>query len=162
MQKLKIVSDYIKILADTTDFKSITQMNDELVQWFKRFEKYGFGLKNDDLDVIEEILGGNNKELVINATNSSKNGWTALHYAAHKGSEELVELLLDNGANVSTDIRILTPIHLSAMQGNFGCFKLIADKSSKDLILSSDDYGVTALGSAVSRNYKIFTGRIKS
>lgn len=56
----------------------------------------------------------------------SKDGWTALHFAAEKGHVECVELLLREGAEV--DARSLTgstPLHLAAERGRKECMTLL-------------------------------------
>ena len=51
-------------------------------------------------DVIELLL---NRGVNVNA--KSKYGWTALHYAASEGDEELVSMLLKHGADVNAEVQ---------------------------------------------------------
>ena len=36
-----------------------------------------------------------------------KSGWIALHYAAKKGSKEIVEILIEHGSNVNLQNKVL-------------------------------------------------------
>lgn len=52
---------------------------------------------NGDIDVVLEILS---KGINVDARHTI-NGWTALHWAAKRGRKEIVEILLDHGADAS-------------------------------------------------------------
>jgi cytohesin len=57
-------------------------------------------------------------------------GWTPLHFAANRGSAELVRLLLTHGAVVdASDLQEYTPLHLAARGGH---------KKAADLLITAD------------------------
>ena len=64
----------------------------------------------------------------INNTNPSSDNYTALHYAAWDGFDDIVKFLIDNKASVNfvgSDER--TPIHLATANNHVECVKLLID-----------------------------------
>jgi len=59
-------------------------------------------------------------------------GWTALHWAAVTGSDEIAGILVDHGANVQAEARGtgLTPLHLAAGAGRTGVIELLIKKGA--------------------------------
>jgi ankyrin repeat protein len=75
------------------------------------------GKQVEPLRKIMEDAEKRGKQLPIDAKDSS--GWTALHYAADKGTIEIANLLLDEGSNVNAkDEAKRTPLHLAANAGD--------------------------------------------
>jgi len=89
---------------------------------------------SDDIKKIKlEISKGTN----LNFKNYF--GWTALHYAVVKNSEEMIKPLIKNGAdiNIGDEKRGQTPLHFAAMTGKKQAVELLllnnADPYKKDI-----------------------------
>lgn len=71
-------------------------------------------------------------------------GWTALHYAVVCGREEMVELLLQNKANINlTNGMGMTPLMCAALNGKANMIRLLLEKGADPII--KDRLGLTAL-----------------
>ena len=59
-------------------------------------------------------------------------GWTALHWAAVTGSDEIAGILVDHGAKVQAEARGtgLTPLHLAAEAGRTGVIEVLIKKGA--------------------------------
>ena len=67
---------------------------------------------------------------------------TALHIAAKIGSEDMVKLLLDNGADAKlSDIEDSTPLHVAAHEGHAGVIDILSGVCD---IEARSQVGVTA------------------
>jgi ankyrin repeat protein len=76
-------------------------------------------------------------------------GWTALHYAAYAGSEDIVRMLLDKGA--ALDARSpnnTTPIMMAAWGGHIMTVKLLLDQGADATL--KNDVNMTAMDFARS------------
>ncbi|KAJ3037243.1 hypothetical protein HDV00_001875 [Rhizophlyctis rosea] len=64
-----------------------------------------------------------------------KDGYTALHFAAHYGHEEVVKALLEAGANASQLDKKLksTPLHHAARMGHLACVEVLLDHPGVDM-----------------------------
>ena len=97
-----------------------------------------FSNDNDVIDnyLISMVSGGNltqsrlnqylAKGLDINATTSDDDQYTACHFAAWDGNEEVLSMLIDSGANpdvVGGDT--MTPLNLASANGHLDCVKLL-------------------------------------
>ena len=70
---------------------------------------------NDDVQSIQTMLNGGAD---IN-TGRGKYDWTPLHWAAWKGNEQAISVLVKRGAALGPpDMSGMTPLHLAAMQGH--------------------------------------------
>jgi len=63
--------------------------------------------------------------------------WTPLHFASIRGNKEIVEILVNNGAEINaTNDTCGTPLHISAEYGHFQIVESLlvfgADTNAKD------------------------------
>jgi len=79
-------------------------------------------------------------------------GYTALHYAARKGYNEIAELLISNGADIHSIKRIGTPLHEACYGGHAYIVKLLLlEKVDVNAVM---EYGYTPLLYATERGHK--------
>jgi len=85
--------------------------------------------------------------------NAKYKGRTLLHAAAGRGREVIVELLIDNGANVNVkDALAATPLHEAANIGDNELVELLIAKGAD--VNANDIYGSTPLHKAAHRGRK--------
>jgi len=79
--------------------------------------------------------------------------WKPLHYAANGGHSEIVEWLLQHGADVNKEREDddCTPLYLSASKGNLEIMKLLIKKGAD--INKTNKYGWTPLNSAAENGH---------
>jgi ankyrin repeat protein len=86
--------------------------------------------KKGDVDVVRSLLAAD--PLLVHFRDAEES--TALHYAVWKGHRELVELLLDSGADVNAhnvnDHWGTTPLHAAAHSNHSALVKLLAEKGA--------------------------------
>ena len=73
-------------------------------------------------------------------------GMTALHWASERGDEEILELLVEAGADVSVGTRLgaYTPLHLASRRGHHNVVRMLLEAGS-DPNAAAEHSGVTAL-----------------
>ncbi len=83
---------------------------------------------------------------------ATEDGMTALHFAAQNGNTEVVQYLLEHGADIKAQDHVLsrTAVHLAAENGNLECVKFLAEHGAD--LLDKDAYGATALHYAAGNN----------
>jgi len=69
---------------------------------------------------------------------------TPLHFAVGGGKREVIELLIDQGADLNVSADGLTPLHAAVMAGNTEAIKLLIDKGAD--VNASGKSGVRLLG----------------
>lgn len=76
------------------------------------------GIAEDALAAVKVCLDATGGDEV---TAANKDGWTALHGAAHKGSNAIVQLLVDKGAKLDAKIRLgFTPLGIATAWAGAG------------------------------------------
>ncbi|SFA77622.1 hypothetical protein SAMN04515620_102302 [Collimonas sp. OK607] len=84
------------------------------------------------------------KALLDKEAEPNNTGWTALHYAAAVGNDEIVQMLLDASAYIDAGSpNNTTPIMMAARAGKIQTVKLLLD-SGADVTLKND-VGMTAI-----------------
>ncbi|MEA5098260.1 MAG: ankyrin repeat domain-containing protein [Burkholderiaceae bacterium] len=84
------------------------------------------------------------KALLERGVEVNRDGWTALHYAAAKGNNEIVQLLLDQQAEIDAESPSqITPLMMAAQAGHIYTVKLLYDAGA-DITLE-DEHGRTAI-----------------
>lgn len=88
----------------------------------------------------------------VNALSLATKYGSALHAAAYRGNEEIVDVLLDAGADVLLfRDKYGTALQVAVFQGNFGVVKLLIDNGA-DINCKAGSYG-TALQGAAQRGF---------
>ncbi len=93
------------------------------------------------------------KVLIGKGAQINQPGWTALHYAATTGNNEIVQLLLDNAAYIDAESpNKTTPIMMAARAGFILTVKLLLDEGADATL--KNDAGMTAIDLARTNNQK--------
>jgi ankyrin repeat protein len=113
------------------------------------------GLPTSPIELIETIIARRTADAVagLSANPAIANGRddyigsTPLHFAAHRGLEEIVAALLDAGADVHARERVsaTTPLHWAAEGGHAGIAARLLDAGA-DIEARDGWYGLTPLG----------------
>lgn len=104
--------------------------------------------RSGDLDKVKQILANTPKAL---DKPNQGNLYTPLHWAVNYGKPNVVDYLLDQGANVNAKTSYkYTPLHLAAMGGNKQIITALFDK--KPEVNAKDNNGFTPIMYAVSNN----------
>jgi len=77
--------------------------------------KFFLVLSKGEIDSALALFDTCYPQEIINEKDSD--AWTALHWACHHGSAELVELLIKNGANINSQtIQGFSPLYVAVRQ----------------------------------------------
>ena len=99
--------------------------------------------KSEDIDQIKSFI---DKGYNVN-TIEQKTGWTPLHSAVSFGHISIVELLINNGANVNMASNSgFTPLHIAVDQGNVSFVEFLISKEAD--VNSKNTAGLTPLNLA--------------
>ncbi|OQR94937.1 hypothetical protein ACHHYP_00823 [Achlya hypogyna] len=102
-------------------------------------EKTSPTVSSESKTFIQAVYRGNVrrvKELLKDDTDANitdQHGWNGLHWAASQGHVNVLELLLDSGANVQAvePIHLWSPLHLAAIRGHVACLKLLLRRGAE-------------------------------
>ncbi|XP_034190720.1 palmitoyltransferase Hip14 [Osmia lignaria lignaria] len=99
-----------------------------------------YAAQYNDLDRVKALL---KKGTPIDAEDFA--GYTALHYAARNGNDDICKFLIENGAAVNARTRCgrATPLHRAAMQGHSQIVRLLLKSGANPNLQDAD--GCTAL-----------------
>ena len=94
----------------------------------------------------------------FNLDMADDDGWTAFHFAARKGSDELIAYFIDMGSNVHLETNDRKNcLHIAALYGHLNLCKILVEKHYFD-VHSTDDDGWAALHySARHGTYSLIT-----
>jgi ankyrin repeat protein len=108
--------------------------------------------KIGDLAQLKIIL--EEQPILVNA--KDEDGWTLLHYASYAGIKEVVEYLMEKGAEVNTEARIgaWTPFFLSSLKGHREIAEWLIENGAKTDI--QDNKSRSPLHVAVMRGHEEF------
>jgi len=85
-----------------------------------------WSIKNGELDQVQEVFDLKNIDV-----NSEINGRYPLHYAADYGQTEVLEYLINKGANVNlADKHGISPLLAAIWEGHTKCVKLLLTKGA--------------------------------
>ncbi|MEO8838085.1 MAG: ankyrin repeat domain-containing protein [Herbaspirillum sp.] len=111
--------------------------------------------KNGDTAMMLAAFSGNLpavKALIQQGAQVNQTGWTALHYAASVGNNEIVQLLLDNYAYIDAEsANKTTPLMMAARGGHILTVKLLLDEGADVGI--KNNLGMTALDFAKKHDW---------
>ncbi|KAK9504836.1 hypothetical protein O3M35_009016 [Rhynocoris fuscipes] len=99
-------------------------------------EKLLYASRNGDLTLVQDIISSYNEgkiELDINCKGTSKSnlGWTPLHLASYFGHRDVVEVLLDNGADINAvNDAGDTALHKAAFIGREDLVLLLVERNA--------------------------------
>jgi uncharacterized protein len=103
--------------------------------------------KNGDNALMIAAYKGNVaavKALIAKEAEVNKPGWTALHYAATVGNDEIVKILLDESAYIDAESpNSTTPLMMAARGGHVSTVKLLLDEGADATL--KNNIGMTAL-----------------
>jgi ankyrin repeat protein len=103
--------------------------------------------RNGDNALMIASFKGNQpavEALIAKAAEVNRQGWTALHYAASSGSNDIVKLLLDQSAYIDAESpNKTTPIMMAAYGGFILTVKLLLDEGADATL--KNELGMTAI-----------------
>jgi ankyrin repeat protein len=111
---------------------------------------------NGDTALMIAAYKGNKpaaEALLVKGAEVNRPGWTALHYAAAAGSNEIVQLLLDKSAYIDAESpNKTTPVMMAAYGGHILTVKLLLDEGADPTL--KNELGMTAIDFAKKAEHK--------
>lgn len=103
------------------------------------------------LQVARVIFNSSNEFEVLKA--ADENGNTPLYLACESGNIDIVEFLIESGANITTvNSRGEIPLHVASQQKSVEIVQLLLDSGDHTMIEQMDDSGYTSLHHAAENN----------
>lgn len=97
---------------------------------------YFDSVKRGDLNTVKNYI--ESSDICVNQTNLFK--FTGLHYAVIYDHEELVDLFIENGADINkSNIKGMTAIHFAAHNGHLKLFKKLLKLGSNPFLKNEDN-----------------------
>ncbi|CAF0868234.1 unnamed protein product [Brachionus calyciflorus] len=97
-------------------------------------ESFIWSIKNGDLETISKYIDSNPKII-----NNLIKGRTFLHYACDYGQKDLIEYLLNRGANINIqDKYCITPLLAAIWENHVSCVKLLLSKGASRTVKAPD------------------------
>ncbi|RNA20216.1 myotrophin [Brachionus plicatilis] len=97
-------------------------------------EAFIWSIKNGDLETISKYIDSNPK--VINILIK---GRTFLHYACDYGQKEIIEYLLNRGANINVQDKYnISPLLAAIWENHVSCVKLLLNKGANRSVKAPD------------------------
>ena len=124
-------------------------------------------LNAEGVDIEEKARNGNNalmiasykgnkqavEALLAKDAEVNRPGWTALHYAAAIGNNEIVRLLLDHSAYIDVESpNKTTPIMMAAREGHILTVKLLLDEGADATL--KNELGMSAIDFAEKHEHR--------
>ena len=147
----KTCREIVKGQADEGHKEILQTLNEANDDWQELSELHKAVQRGDIEDVVSLVV-----DQSMNVNTTAKRRETALHWASVNGSEEIVETLLQLGAEISAQTdEGLTPLHMACLHNNFNVASCLlkVNKASVSVKTSRGDYeGSTPLHIAARRN----------
>ncbi|CAB3979635.1 Myotrophin [Paramuricea clavata] len=91
-------------------------------------EELLWGVKNGDLDKVRELV----EKKGCNVNGELMNGRNPIHFAADYGQREVIDYLVNQGADMNVpDKHGITPLLAAIYEGHLECVKLLLAKGAK-------------------------------
>jgi hypothetical protein len=88
--------------------------------------------KNGDVEKVRKLLSGSSESVTGFINGKDQEERTALHRASEDGKTDLVQLLLERGADIeATENQAWTPLHTASNAGNTDVVQLLLDRGQK-------------------------------
>ena len=88
--------------------------------------------KNSISEVRDALNYSKYKELTADVNAKGLDDWTALHIAVNENYDQVLLVLLENGANIEANTSIgRTPLHLAALRGHRKIFEILLSAGAK-------------------------------
>ena len=103
--------------SNWNDFWTQVQNNNEQLRSFS---------ENGMYEEVKKLLKGGTNGYPVDINFKHLDDWTPLHYSCYEGHEDLVELLLQNGANVNTITKFKrNSLHIATLRGYLPVIKIL-------------------------------------
>lgn len=96
-------------------------------------------IKSGDLENVIKCISECHKEIKANINNLDEDGLALIHWAADRGSVEILKILIGEGANVNiTDSDGQTPLHYAVSCAHVDCIEYLLEVGADPCVKDSD------------------------